>query len=387
MTASSMGLLKLTEPWFDKSEQSAVADVLTSGHLVQAGRVAEFERLFAVEVGVEHAVMVSSGTAALHLTMLACNIGPGDAVAIPDFTFVATANAVALTGAVPLFVEVDPDTYNMDVSALRQTVERAVRRARDGSLTLRMILPVHQFGVPAEMDPIAEVAKEHGLYLVEDAACALGSRYRDRGIGAWGIASCFSFHPRKVITTGEGGAVVTNDGKLAGRLRALRAHGFAVQPGPPDLIAKGLNYRMTEIQAALGISQMGKLSAILRQRQVLAKLMHNHLEEIPWFKRPMIPAHLTANWQSYVGVLASGVNRAKIVSGLADQGIEARPGATAIHLLKPYRSLTAPGDDSCPVSRMLDAKTLALPLHPRMNETDIKRIAMALSSIEVGNRS
>lgn len=378
---SVMKRLKITEPWFDEDERTAVADVLASGQLVQAGRVAEFERLFAAEVGVQHAVMVSSGTAALHLTMLALGIGPGDAVAIPDFTFVATANAVALTGATPLFVDVRPDTYNMEVSSLRRLVESMGDRKNGGGLRMKAIMPVHQFGLPAEMNLLAEIAKEHSLHLVEDAACALGSRYQDRAAGTWGLASCFSFHPRKVLTTGEGGAVVTNDSQLADRIRALRAHGFTPQDGSPVLIAKGLNYRMTEIQAALGLSQMRKLPAILQRRRTLAELMHQHLEGINWFTRPVVPPHVKPNWQSYAGVLRPGVNRTQIIEGLATRGVEARTPATAIHLLGAYRSSSWLGGDDCPIAEMLDARALALPLHPLMDEADIKRVATELRGI------
>lgn len=369
--------LKVTEPWFDEHELAAVAQVLASGQLVQAGGVREFEQMFAKEVGGAYAVMVSSGTAALHLALLACGVGPGDAVAVPDFSFVATANAVALTGATPLFVDVEPDTYNIEVSALRHVVERARAGERSGGPRLKVVMPVHQFGLPAEMDALAAICREYGLGLVEDAACALGSRYRDAGIAPRGLASCFSFHPRKVITTGEGGAVVTHEPELADRLRALRAHGFAAQPGPPVLVAKGLNYRMTEMQAALGMCQMQKLPEILRRRRWLADLMHHHLESLPWFARPVVPPHLTPNWQSYVGVLSASVDRAGLIARLAERGIEARPGATAIHLLGAYRA-ASPYAEDCPVSTMLDARAVALPLHCGMNEADVMRVATEL---------
>lgn len=378
MQSPSTKPLKVAEPWFDEAEQAAVAQVLASGQLVQAGRVGEFEQLFAKEAGGQYAVMVSSGTAALHVAMLTCDVGPGDAVAVPDFSFVATANAVALTGATPVFVDVSPDTYNIEVSALRRVVEKMRAQEQSGGPRLKVVMPVHQFGLPAEMDALAAVCREYGLGLVEDAACALGSRYRDRGIGPWGLASCFSFHPRKVITTGEGGAVVTNDAKFADRLRALRAHGFAAQAGPPVLVAKGLNYRMTEMEAALGICQMQKLPEILRRRRWLADLMHRHLEDIAWFRRPVVPSCLTPNWQSYVGVLGPAVDRTRLIARLAERGIEVRPGATAIHLLEAYRASSQSGGEDCPVSAMLDARTVALPLHCRMDEADVVRVATEL---------
>jgi dTDP-4-amino-4,6-dideoxygalactose transaminase len=381
VTGFSGKRLKITEPWFDGTEGVSVGAVLASGQLIQAARIAEFEQMFAAEVGCRDAIMVSSGTAALHLAMLASGIGPGDAVAVPDFTFVATANTVALTGATPVFVDVSLDTYNMDAVSLRQSAERMEHRRRHGGPALRMVVPVHQFGLPAEMDEIAEVARDHGLFIIEDAACALGSRYRGRAVGRWGVASCFSFHPRKVLTTGEGGAIVTNDTKFAERLRALRAHGFSSQLGRPDLIAKGLNYRMTEMQAALGISQMRKLPEILHRRRSLAELMHRQLAGISWFRRPVIPLHLTPNWQSYVGVLDQAADRDRVIERIAACGIETRPGATAIHLLQAYQASTMSGGDCCSVSEMLDAKTLALPLHPGMDEADVVRIATELRAV------
>ena len=378
VTGSNGKRLKVAEPWFDGTEGALVGAVLASGQLVQAARVAEFERMLAAETGCLDAIMVSSGTAALHLAMLASGIGPGDAVAVPDFTFVATANAVALTGATPVFVDVCLDTYNMDAIVLRRTAEQMERNRRQGGPALRMIVPVHQFGLPAEMDEIAGVARDHGLLIVEDAACALGSRYRGQAVGHWGTAACFSFHPRKVLTTGEGGAITTNDTKYAERLRALRAHGFTAQSGQPELIAKGLNYRMTEMQAALGISQMRKLPEILQRRRRLAELMHQQLAGISWFTRPFIPPYLTPNWQSYVGTLDRAVDRSKVMERLAACGIETRPGATAIHLLQAYRTPAASSGDNYPVAEMLDAKTLALPLHPGMDEADVMRIATEL---------
>lgn len=374
--------LKIAEPWFDEAETKAVAEVLASGQLVQAKHVEEFERLFTVETGAAHAVMVSSGTAALHLAMLACDIGPGDAVAVPDFTFVATANAVARTGATPLFVDVETETYNMDVRALSGLVKRMAGRPGPGSLRLRMIMPVHQFGVPADMEQIAAIAEEYGLLLIEDAACALGSRYRSRGIGAWGAASCFSFHPRKVITTGEGGAVVTNDGRLADRIRALRAHGFVPTPQGPELVEPGLNYRMTELQAALGVGQLAKLPAILNRRRNLAAKLSEALANVPWFQPPVTPAHLNPNWQSYVGLVSPETDRGRVIERLAVRGIETRPGATALHRLRAYREHPAPDQAGCPISAMLDSRTLALPLHPRMDDADVARLSREMQGIE-----
>lgn len=381
MKPESIKPLKIAEPWFDEAEMKAVTEVLASGQLIQSKRVEEFERVFAAEAGTAYAVMVSSGTAALHLTMLACDIGPGDAVAVPDFTFVATANAVARTGATPIFVDVSPDTYNMDVVALRALVERMAQSEGFGGLRLRMVMPVHQFGLPAEMDAIAAIVQQHSLVLVEDAACALGSRYKRRSIGAWGAASCFSFHPRKVITTGEGGAIVTNDVRLADRLRALRAHGFAPPPHKLELVEPGLNYRMTEMQAAMGIGQMAKLHAILEKRRWLAHSLAHALTDVTWFASPTAPSHLSPNWQSYVGVLAEGVNRTRVIEQLSAQGIEARPGATALHRLKTYRDRPALGQPACPVSAMLDERTLALPLHPLMSEEDTMRVVVALRGV------
>lgn len=378
MSQTTPTRLKIAKPWFDEVETKAVVEVLESGQLIQAQRVEAFERLFAAETGTAHAVMVSSGTAALHLALLALDLGPGDAVAVPDYTFVATANAIARTGATPLFVDVDPVTYNMNPAALRALVERMCGARPSHRLRLRAVMPVHQFGLPAEMDDILAIARQYALLVVEDAACALGSRYRGRPIGRFGAAACFSFHPRKVITTGEGGAIITDDGRLADRLRALRAHGFAPPPHKPELVERGLNYRMTEMQAALGIGQMGKLPAILDNRRRLAEQMTRVLADLSWLTPPAAPPHLTGNWQSYVGVLAEHVDRGRLIERLAAQGIELRPGATAIHRMKVYREHPAPDQAACPISAKLDATTVAVPLHPLMTLDDVERIAGAL---------
>jgi perosamine synthetase len=373
---AGVSAIKITDPCLDGVELSAVQEVLASGQLVQAERVRQFEKLFAESVGVSHAVMASSGTAALHLTLLACGIGPGDAVAVPDYTFVATANAVALTGATPLLVDVDIATCNIDVAALRRVVERFA--ATGAKPRLRMIMPVHQFGLPAEIDAIATLANEYELLLVEDAACAIGSRYHDRHVGTRGQASCFSFHPRKVLTTGEGGAVVTNDGALAERVRALRAHGLSVAGDKPTLVTWGFNYRMTEIHAAIGLAQMSKLESMLLRRRQLADRLQEELSGLTWFTRPVVPAHVTPNWQSYVGVLSPDVSRSQTIERLAASGIEARPPATAIHTMGPYREAARATGGTFPVAEMLDRCALALPLHPRMDEGDVTRVVTEL---------
>jgi perosamine synthetase len=241
-----------------------------------------------------------------------------------------------------------------------------------------MIMPVHQFSLPAEIDAIATLANEYGLLLVEDAACAIGSRYRDRHVGTRGQASCFSFHPRKVLTTGEGGVVVTNDGVLAERVRALRAHDLSTAGGEPTLVTWGFNYRMTEIHAAIGLAQMSKLESMLLRRRQLADQLQEELAGLAWFTRPAVPPHVTPNWQSYVGVVSPDVSRSQIIERLVASGIEARPPATAIHTMGPYREAARAVGGTFSVAETLDRCALALPLHPRMDEGDVTRVATEL---------
>lgn len=359
-------MIPLARPDIGQTELEAVARVLRTGQLVQGAIVAEFERRVADRIGARHAVAVSSGTAALHVALLAIGIKAGDEVIVPDFTFPATANAVEFVGARAVFADIEHTTFNLDVaSAVAAVTPRT-----------RAILPVHQFGQPADMDAITAFAREHQLLVVEDAACALGAAIRERPCGVWGDVACFSFHPRKVITTGEGGMLVTADDAVAERARALRNHGIVPGDGEPSVRFPGLNYRLTDFQAALGLAQLDRLDAFVARRAELANLYDRLLRDISALARPRVVPGASPVWQSYVVLLPPGVARADVRGRLAERGIETALGT--------YSVTAQPGYGGTPAfanSRRAYEQSLGLPLHTRMTDDDVDVVARALAEV------
>lgn len=357
-------MIRLVIPEIGDEEIAAVAEVLRSGYLVQGQHVAGFERLVADYIGVRHAVAVSSGTAALHLALAALEIGPGDEVLVPDFTFPATANAVALLGATPVLVDVDPATANVRPEAMAAAL----------SPRTRALLPVHLFGQPADMQPILELAAAHDLPVIEDAACALGAAYHGRFCGTLGRLGCFSFHPRKAITTGEGGMIVTDDDALAERLRLLRNHGMTPGPGGMSFTLPGFNYRLTEMQGALGEVQMGRLETIIAQRSALAELYQTALAGEPRLLRPQVIPDVRPVWQSYVLRLAEPLERAAVMARLRADGIESTIGTYAVSVQPAFAAAGA----VCPGSVEAYHRGLCLPLHSRMSAADVELVVDSL---------
>ena len=367
-------MIRLVEPEMGQEEFDAVRQVLESGYLVQGENVRRFEELVAGYLGLQHAVAVSSGTAALHLALLALDLGPGDEVIVPDFTFPATANAVALVGARPVLAEISLESYNLDPAVVEDLL----------TARTRAIVPVHLFGLPAPMDEILELADRHGLLVIEDAACALGASYGGRKCGTMGAAGCFSLHPRKAITTGEGGLIAVQDADLADRLRSLRNHGMVAGPSGWEFAAVGLNYRMTDLQGALGVVQMGRLAGVIERRRALAEMYDSALAGIPWLERPGVPPDAYHIYQSYVVLLEAGLDRARIMAALRAAGVECTIGTYACHAQTLFASHYGyqPGD--IPNSYRAFQSTLTLPLHARMAELDVEAVAQAL--MEIGSR-
>ncbi len=357
-------MIRLVVPEIGEDEILAVGEVLSSGYLVQGVHVEAFERLVADYVGVRHAVAVSSGTAALHLALLALDIRAGDEVIIPDFTFPATANVIVLAGATPVLVDVEPTTFNLDVTQLRQAITSHTRA----------IMPVHLFGLSADMDPILTIAEEFGIPVIEDAACALGASYYGRPCGSMGRIGCFSFHPRKVITTGEGGMAVTNDDELADRIRLLRNHGMVRQVGGMQFTQAGFNYRMTDFQGAMGRVQIQRLEDIVTRRSILAEAYGAALSRIPSIVLPATPAGLRHVWQSYVILIGDNISRDRIIDVLRERGIEATIGTYAVSAQPAYAQI----NKMAPNSLRAFAHSLCLPLHSRLSLTDIEEVADCL---------
>lgn len=351
-------MIKLSQPSFGDSEIEAVAEVLRSGMLVQGKKVNDFENSFAKYTGSLYAVAVSSGTAALHLALLSLNIGAGDAVIVPDFTFPATSNVVELVGAKTVLVDVNPTTYCISIDSLKQKIQNW-----QGPERLKAIMIVHEFGAPANMHEIIRMAKEHNLKVIEDAACALGTTWGEKHVGTFGDIGCFSLHPRKAITTGEGGMMTTDDERIYNLLLKLRNHGIERDPnGTIDYMMPGLNYRMTEFQAVLGHIQLDKFNQILEIRKALASKYHQLFSSLSLIQLPeQIIGH---SWQTYMIVLPDYCDQREAINYLRENGIEVNFGANALHMLTYYKKKYELPDSSFPVSSTLYNKGLALPLHP-----------------------
>lgn len=383
--------LPITRPSFDESDLEAMAEPLASGWVVQGPKVRQFEEEFAAFTGVPHAVATTSCTTALHLSLLAAGIGPGDEVIVPSFSFVASANCVEYCGAVPVLCDIDLGTFNIDP-------DDAARRITPRT---KAILPVSLFGLPAPLDRIEALCRERGLLLLEDAACAAGSRIGGRHSGSWGIGAAFSFHPRKAITTGEGGMLVTGNADLAGKVRCLRDHGASKSDLDrhrkggsllPDFDVLGYNYRMTDIQGALGVSQMRKLPAILEGRRAGARLYDRILGDLDFLRLPAAPEGHVHSYQSYVALFAGrqggtpsfadlealNVARNRIMAGLEQEGITVRQGTHAIHTLGYYRRKYGLSEADLPNALLADRLTISLPLYPGLSEEDAEYVKSRL---------
>lgn len=369
---ASLPIIKLAAPRVSDEALQAVRDVLTSGWLVQGERVAELEAATAEITGIEHAVAVSSGTAALHTALAALGIEPGDAVAVSAYSYVATANVVEMCGATPLFVDIEPDTFNMNPGEL----ERVLSEPRESPI--RAVIVVHAFGQMADLDAITQIAGDHDVPIIEDAACALGATWAGSSPGAHSAMACFSFHPRKAITTGEGGMVVTADRDTAVAARAFRNHGLDPDADGPDFTGVGLNYRMTEFQAAMGTVALRQLEAGISQRRLLAKRYDELLAGRVGI--PHVAPQSGHVYQSYVVLLDAdaAAARPQIIEALAQRGVESTIGTWAIPTTSFYRARYGYTEASFPVTSDVFARSLSLPLHEGIEADDQDRVVEAL---------
>jgi perosamine synthetase len=365
--------IPITRPWLGAQEARGVTDALESRWIGQGPRVAEFEQRFAARVGANHAVALSSGTTALHLALVAAGFGPGDEVIVPALSFIATANAVRMVGARVVFADVDLATLNLDPD---DAAGRITGRTRG-------LMAVHQLGLPADLARLGDLAQKHDLTLLEDAACGLGSSWQNTPIGRpHGTMACFSFHPRKIITTGEGGAITTSDEDLANRLRRLRNHGGEVTPvagtpGPIQYPELGYNYRMSDLHAAVGLAQLERLDEILKRRRRIARRYDARLRSHPALTTPPVVPDATHNYQSYHVTLSEDVptTTAEIVNRLATQSISVQGGLTAIHREPAYADESTP---TLPHTEALHRRGLFLPIYPELSDDEIARVCDAL---------
>ena len=370
-------------PSTGEEEWLALREPLQSGWLTQGPKVAEFERAFGERHGVRHALATTSATTGLHLALAALEIGPGDEVIVPAFTWVATANVVLYCGATPVFVDIDRRTFNLNVADL----------ARRLTTRTRAVIAVHLFGLCADMDAIRDILPA-GVFIIEDGACAAGASYKGRPAGSLGDAAVFSFHPRKSITTGEGGMLTTNDTALAERAEQLRNHGASVSeearhrgPRPylmPEFNLLGFNYRMTDLQAAVGVVQLTKLDRFVDERNQGAALYRQRLSKLNWLRLPEEPRGGRHAWQSYVTYVdpdSAPMMRNKIMERLQAKGVATRPGTHAVHMLGYYRDRFGFKPEDFPISRDADLCSIAIPLHNRMTAQDYDYVIDALLSL------
>ena len=370
--------IPLARPYTDEQEVAAVAAVIRSGWVSQGQKVIEFEQRVADFVGARYAIATNACTSALHLALLIQGIGPDDEVLCPSFTCMATANAIRHVGARPVFVEIDPRTFNLDPQAVAQAVTPRTRG----------LMVVHQIGLAADMDPLWEGAGRHNLVVVEDGATTLGGTYKGRQVGSRGAPTCVSVHPRKVITTGEGGMITTDDESLAERARILRSHGASVS----DLVRHqargviyaaypeaGYNYRMTDLQGAMGVEQIKKLPQILERKREIARFFDEELAGIPGVEPPHVPAYAGHSYQSYLIRLPAYVDRDALLRQMAGRGISCRHGIAPMYREPYYRALY--GELHLPVTEEVSRSTMFLPIYPQMTVAEQRYIVENLREL------
>jgi dTDP-4-amino-4,6-dideoxygalactose transaminase len=377
-------MIPIAKPLLDEREVEAARRVILSGWVTQGPEVAAFERDFAEFVGAPHACAVSNCTTALHLALLAVGVGAGDEVITVSHSFIATANAVKYCGATPVFVDVEAGTFNIDPTL----VERAI------TSRTRAILCVHQLGMPCDLAAIIAIARRHGIAVIEDAACAIGSEIRWEGrwerIGKpHADIACFSFHPRKIVTTGDGGMLTTANPEYDRRFRLWRQHSMSV----PDTVRhgsrqvifesypeEGFNYRMTDLQAAVGRVQLSRLQAIVVERRRLAARYAELLADIPGLTLPVEPEWARSNWQSYCVRLPRGADQRAVMQAMLEDNISTRRGVMCSHLEDAYRHATGSVRFPLPESERAQAEGVILPLYSGMSDDDQVRIARALQA-------
>lgn len=361
-------------PLLGEEEALAAAEAVRSGWVAQGPRVREFEEAFAASVGARHGVAVSSCTTGLHLAVHLLGIGPGDEVVVPSLSFIATANAVRYTGATPVFADVEAETGNLSASTVEPVLTERTRA----------VMVVHQAGVPADVDALKAFCEPRGIAVIEDAACAAGSTYKGKPVGTNALLAAWSFHPRKLLTTGEGGMVTTDDPDWAVRLKRLREHGMSVSAADrhnggsaviEQYLETAFNYRMTDIQAAVGLVQLSKLDAIIARRRELAARYHELLADTG-ITTVTDPEYGTTNYQSFWVWLPEGADRQGVLAGLAERGVSARRGIMASHLEPAYEGHPCA---ELPVTEAFTARTLILPLFHDMTESEQDTVVSALS--------
>ena len=372
----------ISQPSVGKEEYDALEETILSGWITQGPKVKRFENDFSAYHKIKKSFATTSCTTALHVILKALGIKAGDEVLVPAFTWVSSANVIEHCGATPVFVDIDLSTFNLDPDQVKAKITSKTKA----------VIAVHLFGLCADMGAIKTIAKD--IPIIEDAACAVGSKHPNGYAGALGTAGAFSFHPRKTVTTGEGGMVTTNDLALAQKVDILRNHGASISEEKrhlsnkpyilPDFDVCGFNYRMTDIQASIGIVQLQKLNDLLAFRQKWATYYTNELDSISWITSPVIPNGYYHGWQSYVCMIDETISpypRNKVMEILQEKGISTRPGTHAVHMLGYYKDKYGYKDTDFPNAMAADQRSIAIPLHNKMTEDDFKFVVDQLKSI------
>lgn len=379
----SKKVIHISQPDLGQEEWEALKEPIFSGWVTQGPKVREFEKQFAERHQVKHALAVSNCTTALHLALVALGVKPGDEVIVPPFTWVSSANAVLYCGATPVFVDIDLTTFNIDPQQIQQKITPKTKA----------VIAVHLFGLCADIDAIRQVAPQ--IPIVEDAACAAGADYKGRPAGSLGEIACFSFHPRKSITTGEGGMITTNNDKLNDLVQQLRNHGASISEeqrhlGPkPYLLPKfdvlGYNYRMTDLQGAVGIVQLAKMDRLIDERAQWAQFYKEKLGMLSWLQLPVVPENHRHGWQAFVCTIAEQKaphTRNKIMEILQNNGISTRPGTHAVHMLDYYANKFTIKPEDFREAQIANDQSIALPLHSKMTKEDYEYVVEVLTNIK-----
>lgn len=370
-------MIPIAKPYLTEDEAKSAHDTILTGWVTQGPVVEEFEKRFCQYTGAKHAAAISNGTTALHLAMIVAGIGPGDEVICPSMSFIASTNCISYTGATPVFAEIDPSTYNIDPKHVEKLITKKTKA----------ILTVHQIGLPADIDAFKKICDKHGVMMIEDAACAVGSAYKGSKIGTHSSLVCFSFHPRKVITTGEGGMITTDNEDFLKKIKLLRHHGMAVSDRVrhssekivhEDHVLVGYNYRMTDIQASIGIRQLEKLDMIISERRKIAETYIKEFSGIDCIRLPVEPEGYFTNYQSFCIYLKKNcpLERDELMQKLLDAGISVRAGIMNTHRTSAYNS-DHPGL-KLPTSEDAADRSLMIPLYVPMDERDVNHIISTL---------
>lgn len=355
----------LTKPYFNKKEEKAAIEVIRSGWHTQGPKTAEFEKIFAEYTKSKYAIAVSNCTTALHLALVVGGIGTGDEVIVPSYTYIASANVIVHAGAKPVFIDVDVRTFNLDVNLLEKLITKKTKA----------IITIDQVGLASDIDQINNIAKKYKLLVIADAACAIGSKYKNKMVGGIADMTCFSMHPRKLISTGEGGMITTNNKTYAKNAQIWRSHGADISDIArhttskvilEEFIVNGFNYRITDIQSAIGIEQMKKMPIILKKRARLARRYNRLLKPVKCLSIPYVPEYAIHNWQTYIITLTNDtpISRDDLMQKLSDDGITVRRGVMACHEQPIFRKMI--GKVSLPVTEKLNKRTICLPIFPGM---------------------